>query len=242
MSLAVVDALLGADEPPAAMFAQSFVAAYQRDPRAGYARGFEQLLDEVSDGADLQRRIRPDSVRNGAAMRSVPLGVIDDIARLRRVAHAQARVTHDTPAGRLSSEVVGLMAHALIHRQAGVAELAAFVETHAGFALRADWSGEVEVDAVQTLHAVHTALVRQRSLTALLIDCVEFGGDVDSVAAIALGLASLAPEFKDDLAPSLHGGLENGAFGRDHLISLDDAMTRRWPALAQAGRRRSPAV
>lgn len=234
MSIALAELLL-ADAPlDAPAFADAFVRVYQRDPRAGYSRGFGQLLSEVADGAELLRRIHPGSTRNGAAMRSVPLGLIDDRALMRRVAREQASVTHDSEPGRLSSEVVALMAHALLRRTARVDELAALVAAETGFALRADWHAEVEVDAIETLHAVHTALVRHRSKRALLRACVAFGGDTDSVAAIALGLASLADEFVDDLPPSLVDGLENGAYGRDWLRALDDRLAARFAILRRA--------
>jgi ADP-ribosyl-[dinitrogen reductase] hydrolase len=234
MSVAVAEVLLRDDDPDEAAFADAFVAAYRRDPRAGYSSAFGALLAEVADGGELRRRIRNDSRRNGAAMRSVPLGLVGDVERLRRIARRQARVTHDTPEGRLSSEVVALMAHGLIHRNAAVADLAAFVERHTGFVLRADWADEVEVDAIQTIHAVHTALARNRSQRALLEDCVEFGGDTDSVAAIALGLAALSADYAADLPATLYAGLEDGAHGRRFLEALDAALAVRAPALRRS--------
>ncbi|MBW8760370.1 MAG: ADP-ribosylglycohydrolase family protein [Burkholderiales bacterium] len=228
MSIAIAELLLRDALPDALACANAFVEVYRRDPRAGYSKGFGQLLGEVADGADLLRRIHPGSVRNGAAMRSVPLGLIADRRVLRRVAREQAAVTHDSPEGRLSSEVVALMSHALIHRAATIDQLAALVAAETGFALRVDWSAEVAVDAIETLHAVHTALARHRSMRELLRACVAFGGDTDSVAAIALGLASLSPEFSDDLPPSLRGGLENGPYGHDWLLALDARLVARF--------------
>ena len=38
---------------------------------------------------------------------------------------------------------------------------------------------------------------------------------------IALGLPSLTDDVVDDLPPSLHHGLENGAYGRDWPRALD---------------------
>lgn len=230
MSIAVAELLLRGSRPDALACADAFVEAYRRDPREGYSRGFGQLLSEVADGSELLRRIRPGSTRNGAAMRSVPLGLLDDRAAMRRLAREQASVTHDSPDGRLSSEVVALMAHGLVHRSARVAGLAAMVAAETGFELRDDWHAEVEVDALQTLHAVHSALAAHRSMRELLRACVAFGGDTDSVAAIALGLASLSPEFKNDLPASLLEGLENGPFGRDWLIALDSRLAARFAA------------
>jgi hypothetical protein len=59
------------------------------------------------------------------------------------------------------------------------------------------------------------------SMTEILRACVAVTGDVDTVAAIALGAAAACGEVKQDLPESLMQGLENGAYGRDFLADLD---------------------
>jgi ADP-ribosylglycohydrolase len=233
MSIAVAEVLLANGDATGDEFAEAFVRCYRRDPRPGYAKGLQGLLDECTSGAVLRQRIRPESRRNGAAMRSVPLGLLADRAQLAAAARAQAAVTHDTPEGTLSSHVVGLMAHALLHAQADPADLPRLVERETGFVLRDDWSAEVECDAIQTLHAVNTALQRHRSLSALLRDCVDFGGDVDSVAAIAMGLASLSPAYEADVPQPLVTGLEDGHHGLRFLAALDAQLAAAFPVLAR---------
>jgi ADP-ribosylglycohydrolase len=228
MSVAVAELLLADGEPDGNAWADAFLAAYRRDPRPGYAEHFVALLQTAASGAELRQRIAPGSRRNGAAMRSVPLALVADVDRLERLAHAQAAVTHDSAEGRLSSFVVGLMGHALLHERAPVAALAGIVQARTGFTLRADWHEEVACDAIQTLHAVHTALQRHRGMAALLRDCIEFGGDVDTVGAIALGLASLTPEYANDLPQPLVDGLEDGPFGRTWLRALDERLAARF--------------
>lgn len=232
MSVAVAEVLLSDADGSSDAFADAFVRCYRRDLRKGYAKGLQALLDECGDGAALRQRIRPDSRRNGAAMRSVPLGLVPDPARVLALARSQAVVTHDTPEAVLSSQVVALMAHHLVYSRAGLDEIPALVEQATGFALRADWAGEVECDAVQTLHAVATSLLRNRRMSDLLLDCVNHGGDVDSVAAIAMGLASLAPHYTRDIPPRLLDDLESGPFGSAFLRGLDSALATKYPALA----------
>jgi ADP-ribosylglycohydrolase len=228
MSIAVAELLLAGGEPDGDACADAFLCAFRRDPRPGYAAHFAVLLEDCVSGAALRRRIAPGSRRNGAAMRSVPLALVGDIDRLERLAHTQAAVTHDSPQGRLSSFVVGLMGHALVHERAPVATLPRIVQARTGFALRADWSEEVACDGIETLHAVNTALQRHRGMAALLRECAEFGGDVDTVAAIALGLASLTPDYAADLPRSLHDALEDGPFGRTWLHGLDVRLAERF--------------
>lgn len=231
LSVAVAEVLLSGAAMSGDAFADAFVRCYKRDPRLGYAKGLQGLLDACADGAALRQRIRPDSRRNGAAMRAVPLGLIADKQLLTSVAQEQAVVTHNTPEGLLSSQVVALMAHCLLYEQVALVDLPHRILQLTGFALRGDWTDEVECDAIQTLHAVNTALLGNRSMANLLRHCVEFGGDVDSVAAIAMGLASLTAEYRHDVPPALLESLEDGAYGRHFLVGLDAALAEKFAIL-----------
>jgi ADP-ribosyl-[dinitrogen reductase] hydrolase len=232
MSIAVSEVLLSGAETTSAVFADAFVRCYKRDERDGYAKGMHALLKECVDGTELRARIRPESRRNGAAMRSVPLGLIPDKQVLGAAARAQAVVTHNTPEGVLSSQAVALMAHVLLYEDAPLDTLPGHVLRDLGFELDCNWAQEVECDAIQTLHAVCTALLRNRRMPDLLVDCVNFGGDVDSVAAIAMGLASVSSEYAADAPTILLEGLEAGAFGVSFLSRLDARLASRFPVLA----------
>jgi hypothetical protein len=87
------------------------------------------------------------------------------------------------------------------------------------------WDKPVACDAKETLSAVMTVLKAgadiESSMTALLDHSVSLGGDVDSVASIVLGLASLDIYVGNDLPDFLHDDLENGTYGRDYLKTLD---------------------
>jgi ADP-ribosylglycohydrolase len=56
------------------------------------------------------------------------------------------------------------------------------------------------------------------------MDCIAFTGDVDTVAAIALAAASCCQEVTSDLPAHLFEGLENGTYGRDYIINLDEQL------------------
>ncbi|GLQ98217.1 ADP-ribosylglycohydrolase family protein [Dyella mobilis] len=236
MSIAVCEVLLSGGPASSDEFAEAFVRCYRRDPRQGYAKGLQGLFDQSRDGRHFRSLIRPGSRRNGAAMRSVPLGLLASVAEIDQVSRSQAVVTHDTPEGILSSKVVALMVHYALYQDKAVAELARLVERDTGFRLRGDWHGEVECDAIQTLHAVHTALLNNRSTSGLLRDCVNYGGDVDSVAAIAMGVASVSLDYVDDTPDVLRRGLEAGPYGQPFLLQLDDSLRKRFPRLASRSR------
>lgn len=91
--------------------AEYFVRAYKRDPAIGYAKGFKRFLESIESGEEFLERIRPRSERNGAAMRSVPIGLIPDPAMVAEYARTNASVTHNTPKGIASSMGVALIAH-----------------------------------------------------------------------------------------------------------------------------------
>jgi len=234
MSIANAEVLLAKADARSVDFADAYVRCYRRDRRLGYAKGFQSLMDECQTGTMLRQRIRPDSKRNGAAMRAVPLGLIAEKQHVMALASEQAMVTHATSEGVLSSQAVALMAHMLLYENARLDDLPELIVRETGLSLHCDWQAEVECDAMQTVHAVGTALLRNRSMSALLRDCVNFGGDVDSVAAIAMGLASLSREYVADIPHVLVDKLEDGAYGRSFLRHLDAALAERFPVLASA--------
>lgn len=224
MSIAIAELILAGGPFTCESFADAFVSTFKRDPRQGYAERFFALLSECETGSDLRRLISPTSTRNGAMMRSVPLGLLPDAAAVVRIAALQASVTHDTFAAKLSSQTIGLMAHSLIHG-AKISDLPAIVRRDLGFDLL-PWSGRVACDAEQTVRAVWTALYNSTTLSEVLQSAVAFGGDTDSVAAVALGLASLSPEYYNNIPAVLLHNLEEGwpvghKYGSAFLRELD---------------------
>jgi ADP-ribosylglycohydrolase len=123
MSIAVAEVLV--DEPPWSReaFAGGFVRAFKRDPREGYARGFQKFLEGTSDGASFLRDIRPDSDKSGAAMRACPCGLLESVERVTEIATLQARPTHDTSDGVNAAVASALMAHFSACRLGTPAEL-----------------------------------------------------------------------------------------------------------------------
>ncbi|NVJ10776.1 ADP-ribosylglycohydrolase family protein [Myxococcus sp. AM001] len=76
MSLAVAEAMLSGEPWTPQLLARYFVATFRRDPRKGYSRRFQVLLEQVETGEEFLDRINPSSDRSGAAMRAPPLGVL----------------------------------------------------------------------------------------------------------------------------------------------------------------------
>jgi ADP-ribosylglycohydrolase len=222
MTIAVAEVLADGEPWTAASFAESFVRAFHRDPRPGYARGFSALLPELADGAALLARIRPDSDKSGAAMRSGPIGLLSTVDDVLRCAEVQARVTHDTADGVESAQAAALAVH-YCHLGIGpVAEVGRWVD---GLLPSGDWAepwtGPVGSKGRMSVRAALTALASHTSMGELLRACVAFTGDVDTVATIALAAASRSAEVVQDLPSVLLRDLERGPYGHDHLMALD---------------------
>lgn len=232
MSIAVAEWILGDDHGIPAL-ADLFVRAYKRDARAGYARGFRGVLEEVADGAQLLAVLRPESDKSGAAMRAGVLGLLPDLGEVRRTAALQARITHRTLGGMTSATAAALAVHYCRYGLGPVAELptwlAATLPASTGPAVWATpWRGKVGSPGMDSTRAAITALAANTGTAALLKACVAYTGDVDTVATIALAAASCSAEYAQDLPPALLAGLENGPYGRDHLAGLDARLTARF--------------
>lgn len=221
MTIAVTEALLSGEPWTAELLADHFVHAFQRNPRVGYAPRFYGFLKAVDDGTDFLARIRPHSDRSGAAMRAGPVGLLPDLATVLDRATVQARVTHDTDAGIASAQAAALMVHHFAHRRGQPEHVGEFVSEHVAGPWDRPWRGRVSMKGTDCVHAAISAVAAHSSLRELLRSCVAFGGDVDTVATIALAAASCSADYDHDLPEALIDGFERGPFGLDFLRDLD---------------------
>lgn len=72
--------------------------------------------------------------------------------------------------------------------------------------------------------AAITMIGKCNRMSELLKRCISLTGETSVVAAIALGCAAYANEYVKDIPQSLLDGLENGQYGRDYLIKLDNQL------------------
>jgi len=234
MSIAVAEALiLHPDDLTNESMAERFFQAFKRDERDGYSRGFQAILEEARSSSHLRQLIRPDSTKNGAAMRAVPIGVIKDPKHLIQIAGMQASVTHATWGGMNSAASVALMSHFALYDRRDFSSMhqwcCGWSEAHKNFL--DPWKGPVGGKGndpkglgtgMNTAWAVQTLLVHESSLAGIMKRCIEWGGDTDSVAAIAWGVASA--RYQSEVLPEfLERDLEargNLKYGPEYLRSL----------------------
>lgn len=227
MSLALAEAIL-ADAPwTPAHLAQRFVTAFQRDPREGYAQHFYAFLQTVTDGHDFLARIRPDSDKSGAAMRAAPMGIFPTIAEVTERCRVQAALTHNTPDGIHAAVAAALLVHYVLYDRGPKAAVGHWLVAQVPGPWATRWQGNVGAQGWMSVQAAVTAIVQRDTLRDLLQHCVAFGGDVDTVAAIALAAASCSREVTNDLPAHLHRDLERGPYGYAYLTELDARLLAR---------------
>jgi ADP-ribosylglycohydrolase len=226
MSCAVAETLLDCGPDASARdFAEHFVSAFKREkvPREGYAGAFFQFLSSVINADDFLGRIRPDSAKSGGAMRAGPCGVLGTVEEVMAVSGRQAAITHRTSEGVASAQAAALMVHYLYYQLGPRSDLPCFLDRHVpSYDWRRLHKGEVGARGIESVRAAMTAVIRNDSLADLMIDCVNFGGDVDTVAAIAMAAAACARDVDQTIPEPLWEGLENGEYGRDYLVELDE--------------------
>ncbi len=242
MSVAMVELLLDGHptriENDQKLYAEYFLRAFKRDPRKGYSKSFQTFFETCETADQFLQDIRPDSTKNGAAMRAVPLGILPDRMSVWKAAYVNASLTHNTRQGIFSSQAIALISHQALYTDKSfvdiAADLAAVFDEYEDVFLK-PWAGEVVGHtrndgwdvSVNTVWAVMTLLKEERYLLGILERIIRWGGDTDTVAAIAWGIASCRmtehpPIFMDrDLEPG-------GNYGAQFLYELGDNLMRKY--------------
>lgn len=221
MSIAVAETIIEGDFSKEA-FAEKFVECFKRDPRKGYANGFYNFLLGQADGSSFIKNIRPDSEKNGAAMRSVPLGFIKNISKLKEVCSTQAALTHNTKYGIDSSIIVALMSNYFLYDRGPKNELLDYLKSYfPEYNFEKEWTKPVPCHGISTVLAVFTSIMSTNSLNETMIKAVSFGGDTDSVASIACGIQECNKNHVSDFKQKLLDTCEQGNYGLNYCKELE---------------------
>lgn len=221
MSIAIAEFILSGKEWNKENIAAKFLESFKRDVRFGYSEGFYNLLTQVSSGKELLNRLISTSERNGAAMRSVPIGFLKNKSDVVTFATLQAQITHNTRLGISSSCAVALAAYYGLQERGTLSELESFLENEGFHEWNFNWQERVSLSAYDTVSAAFSCLLKYESMSSLLKACIELGGDTDSVASIAIGLATCFSEYKNDLPNHLFQMLKEDKYGISFLTNLD---------------------
>lgn len=228
MSLAIAELLLSEVEWTKENITEYFLNVFNRDKRQGYAKGFYNFLIDNNDVKSFLNNINPDSIRNGAAMRSVPLSFIKDKEELKKKAKIQASITHNTHEGIISSQSIALIGHYFLYENINKQELKDKLLIDVKEIYKINKTDRVACDAIDTVDAVLTVLLKSNTYSEILINSINLGGDTDSVASIALGLASLTKQFNNDLPEFLYTDIENEKYGKDYILEIDNKLKNKF--------------
>lgn len=225
-SVAICEAMLENDPWTKETLAERFVQVFKRDQRTGYSGRFYKILTTVNTGSELLDVIKGDSDRSGAAMRAFPVGLYPDLSEVVEKTITQAEITHSHELGISAAVASALITHYFAYDLGSKSTLGYFldffVDTPAEIGKwNDDYVGKVGSKGWMSVKAAITAIKASDSLSELLVKCVSFTGDVDTVATIAMAAASFCHEMKQDIPNQLIENMENGTFGRDYLMSLD---------------------
>jgi ADP-ribosyl-[dinitrogen reductase] hydrolase len=221
MSIAIAQVIVAGEPWTPEVLASSFVNAFKRDPREGYARKFYKFLQEIQTGQEFLEKMNGTSDRSGSAMRAAPIGVFSTIEQVIEFSTIQAAITHNSPDGINAAIAAALMSHYFIYQLGPKHKLGEFIEKHVPGEWSQPWQETVNTKGWVCVRAAITAVMLNNCMSELLRDCIAFTGDVDTVAAIALAAASCSQEIAQDLPHHLVETLENNTYGRDYLIELD---------------------
>lgn len=210
------------------MFAQHFYYNYQTTPIPGYSKRMIKALSKysVTNWFQLMDRDVPSS---GAAMRSSVMGLMnvseDKLLELNR---KQIEVTHTNHDAMLSAQMVTFSTYYI--RTSTTLEDAK-ERLMKKFHLNEDffaWEGSVGNIGMDVLKASWATLESTSNMQSCLIKAVSWGGDVDTVAAIALSWAYLAG-YEDNLNDTLHTRL----YQRDKIIKSSHYLENGFRVLPQ---------
>lgn len=226
MSIAIAEFILEHGPWSAEAVLEKIFFCFKRDPRRGYSSGFYELLQNSETVEYLLKNIHKNSDRNGAAVRAMPIGLIPDRADVVKLAKIQATATHDSESGIASSCAVALAVHFGTHLDGNINDLKLFLKSNHFGDWEFNWRGRVSVKATDTVSAALSCLMRCRSLSGLLRECVALGGDTDSVSSIAVGIANSFPEYEKDIPQHLFDGMAEPMYGLRYLDQLDEKLAK----------------
>ena len=224
MSIAVAETLLQQNFTKE-NFTKNFINCFHRDVRKGYAKGFYNFLLSHTDVDTFLADIKPQSEKNGAVMRALPLGFINFPELVIQASDIQSSITHDTIIGRDSSRIAALSSYFLL-RGGDKSDLLGFISQTIGnnYKLEEEWTTKVPCHGIATIKAALSVFLRTDSMLETLINSVAFGGDTDSVASIALGLQDCNKNKIDDLPEKLIQDVENTNYGYDYCQDLEEKL------------------
>lgn len=228
MAIAIAELLLEEENWNEVVVANKFVEVFHRDKRRGYSNRMYNALDSSKNGQAFINQLNNESGGNGSAMRAYPIGLIKDIPQLLEYAEIQAKVSHDTIQGISCAKRMALAVHFYKYEIYNQMPLIEFLNETLKEKEVYEIISPIDMKGFPTTKAVVKIVSTETNMTNCLKTSIDYGGDTDTVASLCLALLSQKKECQKELPSFLHEELENGKFGRDFLIELDDKLTTKF--------------
>lgn len=226
MSLAIAELMIEGGEWETNRIIDKFIEVFKRDPRDGYSRGFQAILESINTREDFLYKVIPNSDKSGGAMRAGCCGLASTIDEVIRRATIQAAITHNTPAGKDAAVAAALMVHYFLYDVGEKAFLGSFIErlVPGDYGWDMPWEQKIGSKGWMDVRAAITAIKQTNTLADCLKWIVGLGGDVDTAGAITMIAASCSKEMGKNLPEVLFSTLENGKYGRDYIQHIDNKL------------------
>lgn len=188
-------------------YAQTFHRYFHAYPDAGYGGQFKLWCQ--------LRRTEPyNSWGNGSAMRVVPIGLaIDKLDDVFAEAERSARVTHDHPEGIRGAKAVAAAVF-LARKRLQKGEISGYVESEFGYRLdvplrRVRRTFLFDVSCEGTVPWAMRAFLEADSYEDAVRNAISLGGDADTLACIAGGIAGPYYGVPPEIAAETLGRLDD---------------------------------
>lgn len=222
MAQAIAELLLEEQEWNEIKVANKFVEVFQRDKRRGYSDRVYNALDASKNGTDLIRIIDNGSNGNGSAMRAYPIGLIKDIPQLLAFCEIQAKVSHNTHEGICCAKRIALAVHFYRYDLDKETTLIEFLNETLKENEIYKITSPIDMHGYPTTQAIIRIVSEATSMQDCLKYSIDYGGDTDTVAALCMAILSQKNNCSKTLPQFLYNELENGDYGKDYLIKIDE--------------------
>ncbi len=258
MSLAVAELMSSDLSFNEETLASSLVYAYRRDKRSGYSEFTKKTLEKSWCGIDFLKSVSiQDKLRrksDGSAMRAVPIGLFPNLPDVIKYAQINSEITHAHPKAIVASIGVALASHYVYYKKGKPSDIIRFVlknlpsidSKFSSYLMNIEHLTKVDYSVILGRYAYYGApyndakpvlgvilyVLKHFSYNPqeAIIQSIHFGGDVDTTMSIILGIAlmnnpmnAIPDIFIDDL--------ENGTYGKDHILKIGKALDWKYPAI-----------
>jgi ADP-ribosyl-[dinitrogen reductase] hydrolase len=226
-SIAVVQTMLLSDSFEAQTFIHVWQGIFSRDPKRGYSKETKRMLESMNASQIVSGPRNTES--NGCLMGAHFLGLYPTKERVFKACVNKCLSMQANPKSIIATTFVAMVAHYLYHHNLDIDTALKQAVQDSGLTFNFDPLARIPCDASITAQAVHKVLSESDNKIEVLTNSVKRGGDVDSVASIALGLQALC-SYGEKLPQNFYEELENTC---DTMVPTGNYFEELWNRLTE---------